>query len=209
MIKNNYFSIHLIIFLICVTCISCDYTWGKKHTTTYSFSQEFNDYVVFNTGSYWIYEDSASKMIDSIYLFDRIISYSDGRPGSNEKTESLNEWKHSSLTQNTLLFKGYLQMLKEDGIYAEIIAGNSNSDINYFDGNIGSYPVFSTVTIYAEKKDSISFQETFRHVKVFLNLQQMYPNHAKRVYYAKNIGLVRKELFNGQVWNLVRYHVSQ
>ena len=32
--------------------------------------QEFKDYVDFPVGSYWVYEDSISGNIDSIYLID-------------------------------------------------------------------------------------------------------------------------------------------
>jgi hypothetical protein len=33
--------------------------------------QEFKDYVDFPVGSYWVYEDSVSRIKDSIYLYGR------------------------------------------------------------------------------------------------------------------------------------------
>ncbi|WP_157446821.1 hypothetical protein [Cytophaga aurantiaca] len=205
MIKNNYFSIRFIILLICVTCISCD---RSRPVTTYGFSQDFKNYTVFNTGSYWVYEDSASKTIDSIYLVRHQFSFIEEIDGTM-KYQYLEEWKHSSLNQSTLFFKGYIPSGETKAMYAETVPPILNPGITYFDGEIGTAPDYTYNIYYEEKRNSISFQETFHHVKVFLSFYQQYPNHAKRWYYANHIGLVRKELYNGQVWNLIRYHVSQ
>jgi hypothetical protein len=209
MITNTYYSIYFILSLICGTYISCDGTWGKKHTNTYTLSQEFKDYTVFNTGSYWVYEDSASKAIDSIYLFSQTFSFVGGSYNRPDKSESLEQRKYSSLHLDTLFFIGYLPLDNQDGVYAELMTNILNLDINYFEATLGSYGVpSSNITFYDEKRDSIFFREKFYQVKIFTNLQQ-FINQSKKVYYANHIGLVRKELFNGQVWNLVRYHVSQ
>jgi len=56
--------------------------------------QEFKDYVDFPVGSYWIYEDSVSGAVDSIYLFERNITIAQPSSG-NYKWEKLIQRFHS------------------------------------------------------------------------------------------------------------------
>ncbi len=51
--------------------------------------------------------------------------------------------------------------------------------------------------------------KSFNSVKVFNMLEAGFPEAPKKMFFAKNIGIVRKEFWGGQVWNLVNYQVSQ
>ncbi len=98
-----------------------------------------------------------------------------------------------------------------NSVYREIrLHDFINSNINYFEGTIGQLAPGTFHSYYIEKKDSIEFNnQKFFDVKIFENKFQEYSYQPRRTYYAKHVGLVRKELFNGEVWNLIRYQVSQ
>jgi hypothetical protein len=63
---------------------------------------------------------------------------------------------------------------------------------------------------YDTIKDVIVDSIPYTNVKIFQNL--VAPSNTKlpkELWYVKNVGVVRKELFNGEVWNLVKYTVVQ
>lgn len=196
-------SVIIILSALClfVTCVK-----KEKEYPTYYLGQEYRDYVVYKVGSYWIYEDSASKIIDSVYLFKQDIIMNDGNRKVNYNSEGLSENKYSSL-YDTLIFGGGIPTERKGPVYNEIRLNDFiHINTNYFDGKIGEYNIS---TFYDSKRDSIIYINKFYNVKVFENKQQEYSYQPYKTYYAKHVGLVRKELFNGQVWNLIRYKVSQ
>jgi len=42
-----------------------------------------------------------------------------------------------------------------------------------------------------------------------VNKIKSYDTQPQTIYYAKNIGVIKKELFNGQVWELKRYFINK
>ena len=63
---------------------------------------------------------------------------------------------------------------------------------------------------YDTVRDVLVDSLPYTNVKIFQNLVTP-SNHKlpRELWYAKNVGLVRKELFNGEVWNLTKYNVVQ
>ena len=196
----------LIAFLIIEACGKKD----KEHPTYY-LGQRYKDYAVYKVGSYWIYEDSASKVIDSIYLYKQEISINDGGGIVPFNSEGIYENRYSSLYNDTLLCNGGIVSDRSGAIYRVARLNDYfNSNIDYFEGLIGQLAPGTFYSYYIDKKDSIVFNnQKFFDVDIFENTQQEYSYQPRRTYYAKHVGLVRKELFNGEVWNLIRYQVSQ
>ena len=63
---------------------------------------------------------------------------------------------------------------------------------------------------YREIKDTTINGTPYGAVRIFENLAApSSPTQPKELWYAKNIGIIRKELFNGEVWFLDRYFVTQ
>jgi hypothetical protein len=47
-------------------------------------------------------------------------------------------------------------------------------------------------------------------IKVFENLNEIQNIRViYKVYHARHVGVIRKELYNGQVWNLKRYFINK
>jgi hypothetical protein len=50
---------------------------------------------------------------------------------------------------------------------------------------------------------------TYYSVMVFKHNIMIQPNQAERIFYAKNVGVIRRELFNGEVWQLKKYFINK
>ena len=198
-----------VLIILSALCFSVTCAKKEKEYPTYYLGQEYKDYVVYKTGSYWIYEDSASKIIDSVCLYKQNIIINEGNQKVNYNSEGLTENKYSSL-YDTLIFGGGIPTEGKGPVYNEIRLNDFiHINTNYFDGKIGEYASNNISSIYDSQKDSILYKIKFLDVKVFKNIQQQFSYQPQKTYYARHVGLVRKELFNGQVWNLIRYKVSQ
>ncbi|HRC32367.1 MAG TPA: hypothetical protein PK736_02870 [Bacteroidia bacterium] len=67
---KNIWRLSFLFFVICFSIAGC-----KKEETTQTkydkrMPQQMLDYGYFKKGTYWIYEDTVSKAIDSVYVFD-------------------------------------------------------------------------------------------------------------------------------------------
>jgi hypothetical protein len=172
----------------------------EKQYPTYYMDQEFKDYTLFKVGSYWVYQDSATKQIDSVYLYKQTIAVSNYGKEIGYNAEYFREELRSSLF-DTLLGGGGKPLEKAGHTYR---FGRLNDFLNssvFFYVGINK---FSNIEL-------LKLVDTMNHtqVKVFKIEQEEYSYQPHKTYYSKHIGLVRSELFNGQVWNLIRYHVTQ
>ena len=63
--------------------------------------------------------------------------------------------------------------------------------------------------LIADRIDSLTIgNEVFTKVKKFSKTRHTYNLIPEVTYYAPNVGLIRKELFNGDVWNLKEYFIN-
>jgi hypothetical protein len=181
----------------------------EKQYPTYYMDQEFKDYTLFKVGSYWVYQDSATKQIDSVYLYKQTIAVSNYGKEIGYNAEYFSEELRSSLF-DTLLGGGGKPLEKAGYSYGIIrLKDFLNSSTYYFTGHIGDEEPSNGNLKFIKTLDSLNFIEKFYSLKCFENNTEKFIYQPHKTYYAKHIGLVRSELFNGQVWNLIRYHVTQ
>jgi hypothetical protein len=57
----------------------------------------------------------------------------------------------------------------------------------------------------ARKINGISYSS----VLVFRHNKEVSSNQAERTYYSKHVGIIRKELFNGEVWELKSHFINK
>jgi len=63
---------------------------------------------------------------------------------------------------------------------------------------------------YVAYHDSLEIQgRYYTEVKIFEHLTKMGEAYPQKIYWAKHIGRIRYELFNGEVWNLKEYSIKQ
>jgi hypothetical protein len=183
-----------------------------ENSHTDFMDQEFKDYIIFPQGSYWVYQDSATLNTDSVVLYSQIIEIVDRKIPAGYYVETVDQKFSSSFRNDT--FRIFGEAVKDEQyssclLFAEGHSYNSffsNKDIgdsiNYILNNL-KYSDFEAV----KNINGVNFNE----VKTFENIHpgNISLSHPEKIYYAKKIGVVRKELFNGKVWNLIRYHTSE
>ncbi len=187
-----------------------------------SVPQVLSDYGYFKVGSFWVYQDSASLALDSVYItsakegtFTTAPSNSQPYHGYfgyfNTYTQSVYEGRqfhYSVNTENT--FNGHSDLVED-----EYINPSSNAETylmtDYFvvgkPDPDGGYPV-----AYENLYDSLKvLNYYFKNAMLFHDgKNQTQNNSATNYYLAKNIGIIRKEILTPYtIWNLVRYHIVQ
>ncbi len=138
--------------------------------------QEFKDYVMFPVGSYWVYEDSASGAIDSIYLKSSEIEIFEP-PHSDFKYEKLNQ----------VFYSGYYQ--------TDFSAGSILEVLPYEYGGYGYFFDISQGVNRIQYAELISITDTMIiNSKPYCNVAYIrYSPGVNRYYYwVKNIGLIKK-----------------
>jgi len=77
------------------------------------------------------------------------------------------------------------------------------------DRDTGYVLKYNTNLKYLQKKNRIRIKrDTFKKVKIFKNLTQQYAREPKKLFYAENVGIIKKEMFDSTVWKLKNYHIN-
>ncbi len=206
-IFNNSLGVLIIFFGInmCQSCIK------KKNLPDYYMDENFRSYVDFPKGSYWIYEETLTGgKSDSIYLFER--EYSTDRSG-----------KYVDYNYDRIDLKFFRSYYKDTMVAAG--GGGENTslgfhytedspyNVQYFSGAGGVKSIYDFTGYKTTYKDSLASYKVnavdFKQVKVFEKQVKNYDRQPKIIYYAKNIGVIKKELFNGDVWELKKYFINK
>ena len=180
----------------------------------YPVPPEVEPYFLFRKGSYWIYEETGSSKIDSVYLFRSQIIRMDGEEDFGYNYELYLSGFHRSSTGDSV--RGYGQpffsdekiwMYEEEylstdspGSAATFLSPLMVGEVHSFGGDFG-------LTYESIADSMVLSNETFYAVMVFRQTATKSLNHTERIYYAKNVGVIKRELFNGEVWELKKYFI--
>lgn len=170
---------------------------------------EFRDYTFFKPGSWWVYsKDSAS--VDSVAVISSQFILQE--PDSADYS-----WQQSRLTYTSSFYKDTTHLLGDFVPGAAIFylkqVNDSGSILNFFSLKPPGYVLNLGPSLqmhYRETKDTTINGQAFGGVKIFENLVTPSNNTLPKViWYARNLGIIRKELFNGEIWFLDRYNILQ
>ena len=173
------------------------------------------DHFYFDVGTYWVYKEETSGQIDSQWVSQAFtlpnVCWFDYRIQSSIMSHYFNI---STLLLTSAIDSGLVK--KEVSVYINrsktkpgSFIGNSHIAAFYYKAGTSFYNVYGNL-ILEDRKDTfivndIEFNDVlkvFDESNLSENRQQTYH------YYAKSIGLVKKELIDSnQVWNLIRYHI--
>lgn len=209
----------IIVSLVLFTVTSGNYCTCKKHkhTHTYTFSKEFKDYTLFKTNSWWVYQLENSTLTDSVYVIesdvdtaaDSNLDYKYERYVMQARSVFLNAMviQTGQAATPDVYDTDHQRTAYSNSGGSEIVTFLSNKPPGF------KFPFYSShETMYKELLPSIVLNNrTYNNVKVFEVVagtpsDQRLP---RVVYFSPNTGIIKKELFNGQVWNLVRQQVIQ
>jgi len=170
----------IIAFFIC-SAISC-----KKEKPTYYIPQEIKDYVMFPEGSYWIYEDSITGNIDSIFLLESntLIFNPDN---SSFKYEKLRQSFFSSQMFDIQL-KGESYLSVPDGKFYE------------YQGP-GKFVLYGHGITF----DSLNIMNQF-YYNVYMPKSENHWIDAE-FYWVKHVGLIKKK-YDNKNWLLKAFYIN-
>ena len=183
---------------------------------------EAKSYFAFNVGSWWVYEEETTHERDSIYVTE----FADDPSSPNFDCYMYSEYQgftfnfypqyisskkcsYDGLTTNKCVYihrsKYAPQNYIGDNIcfYIQYRLGDQIpiANIDYPTNKLTVSDILTTYSI-----NSLSFGKT---IKISENHTYIEHNNPTNHYYAKGVGLVRKELLDSnQIWNLVSFHIE-
>ena len=200
--------------------------------TTYTPNQTIKDYCIFKTGTYWVYKDSASGKLDSVWVYQ----YS-------QTTDTLKKTQTETYYCPVYLYRTFSSKYRSNNYVEFNTAFEVQNNLNLVlesvidsTGFIGQYvKVFSPFIInraqsFYTSSDVCTLQQNinnltginsnffsnvykYSHTKdcsnyYFINYQHF--ENKTNTYFAPHIGMVRKEVPDSNiVWNLIRYNIVQ
>lgn len=179
---------------------------------TYYMPQDFKDYVVFPVGSYWVYEEMYSHEIDTVRLATVHIDVVGDRAfGDYEHLTGRLEGTRGTTAITIQARTG------EDGKigyrYYAHTGGAWPGPVEFFDANeVGQSltDLASEIELtYSHHYETIDIHKVTRYdVRVFEHNKADGTRKVRSTYYARYIGVVRTELFNGQMWELKDFFIN-
>ncbi len=183
--------------------------------------EHIKDHYYFKTGSWWVYEEQNTGAIDSQWVSK---SWSDGCMFEITLKNSLNDYDNNYWTKQLTKGKGCCEVKKNDR--AAFVKQNITKAGSYIgELNISAFPykigdstynyIYNIPNNHAYLitiHDSLSFlNNTFYNILEYkLNYDPIQNKQKTNYFYAKNIGLIKKELIDSnQVWLLKKYNVEQ
>ncbi|MCO5254272.1 MAG: hypothetical protein M9892_07925 [Bacteroidetes bacterium] len=232
-------TILLISTLLLIVLQSCFKEKECRELTPILLEQEMLDWVYFKEGSYWIYRDTISGIMDSIYVTDARIDREEYQ-SSRENCPSAIYDVIYVITNSSLGYKFQL-----DGKYG--MSSGVHNDTTNIRGNIlirnlnhtggdGGYSLYmffpvvqGTIGRWASSWTFIKHDTIFPIYEVagkqYENVLRVHDNAngaysaETKFYHAKHIGVIKKEIYEMdkdnpnpkllQVWELTDYKVIQ
>ena len=184
--------------VVLIALLSCKKD-AEPERTSYFMDQEFLDYSIFKKGSWWIYQkDTLNK--DSVYVIKSELSTIS--PDSVDYTWQRSEMQYGSSFNNDTVtslgdfikssFTFYSKQKRSQAASSEVLDFFSLKPVGYV---LELSP--SLKMRYDTIRDAIVDSIPFTNVKIYQNL--VTPTNLKlpkELWYVKNVGVVRKELFN-------------
>jgi hypothetical protein len=194
----------------------CTPACNKDELPTYLMDENFKSYVDFPVGSYWIYQEiSDNKLIDSVRILKRMYYIDNSGKVAGFKYDLFDLRIFSSYSNIEMNGVGVAKFYINDGsTYTEVpaISGSDNTQFFSTQKGVGFELSVSDGSKVLYKDSLLTYtvnNVSYPQVKVFENLIESYATQPRVIYYAKNVGVIRKELFNGQIWELQRYFINR
>lgn len=177
------------------------------------FPKDAFERFYFRDSTYWIYKDSISGQIDSVWVQNSKSDFFGIETDDEDSKRKCFQYSHYSV--NSLLDVSYDITLSSRGKYGEYYY----SYINIFRKNPNIRIDFASLedTVYRDEGlhyGVVSFQQSiyvsdflFNDVLIWTYTEPI-PIIFKKAYYVRNVGLVKYISTSGRVWELIRYKIK-
>ena len=196
-------------FLILSTAVLFTACPSKKDKSEekpiYYLNQMMKDYVIFPEGSWWVYEDSASGVVDTI-----TVTYSKNEIVDRRNLDIVYEYqliKYKSSHYNTEILAGAGG--QGASRYSENHPPTFIPTVMFFSSDEADSASLYTGYLVRHQLDSLQLEETvYKEVLQFTTTKFQHNLVPEFTFYAPHVGLIRKQLFNGTIWNLKAYYIN-
>lgn len=202
--KRLDLSILVFISLISM-CMDC----GRQ--PIYYLDDDFKDYAIHPTGSFWVYEEVTSRAIDTLKILSSEHRIDNGGI-DHVGFESYEQIIFSSLLNEPISAKGAPSTNnREISVYYEIYLSYSSQPFgSEFETRLKPDSRIITTLTFKEFLDSETvLSNVFHDVKVFGHKVEVVPGQVKRTFYSRNVGMIKKEMFNGEIWQLKSFFINE
>ena len=224
------------IIIIIATCftvlISCkkDKPIQPPVYSNYTPSQPVKDYAIFKPGTYWVYQDSTTHLLDSVWVYYY-----------KETTDTFKKAENQYSVSPVYLYRTFSSKYRSNNLVEfnttfEVVNGSNMVLESVIDstGFVGQYvklfsPFIENKQMSYITQDNCTFLKAYplitfngsvynntikyNHSRDFSNYYFINYQHFENktnTYFASQIGMIRKEIpDSNKVWNLIRYHIVQ
>lgn len=197
----NNIIITILLLLTLLLTISCE---GTRECEEYYFTEEYKSFACFESGSYWVYKDTAQNVIDSITLISQRITFNPYCNYESNPHEVLYQEFTSSFSSNVKLYVSGYANLDDEMSY------NSQPSFSF---PLGIFIIPEAENEYNYLLDSLEVNGAiYKNIRVHIEKAPI-NRHKNTFYWAKNIGLIRKVIqspSSDSIYNfdLVRYKLN-
>jgi len=206
---------HSILLLISLLGISCDpFAGPEPFVPKIYIDQQLLNYTCFPEGSYWIYKNTTTGAIDSSF-----VSSGPQIPG-----EFLRDWGGKYIDKEYISLRKYI-MGREFTCFNQIWSYDKEIDLKTCEYNVYDleYGVTYTMITLDSAQTVEEYMDSFFIGDLSMNgfdfegvfETTMGPpdegpaNFFGRVMFAKGVGAIRREIYPGEMWELIRYYIPE
>lgn len=201
----------LITVLACMSMLGCK----EKERPTFYVDPEILSYCLFPEGSYWVYQnESLQTLTDSAYLTNRRHSIIDSEEEGIQADTYSYDLRFLGKSREVVITAapGDSELESTVTLVSEFYSSSASQEYDYLlrsdSRNLDTVSVFP-ITYITTRLDSIQISgKTYHDVIEFETSPSGASDFTSKVTWAKGIGIVRRTLVNGEVWNVVRYRIN-
>ncbi len=213
--STHLFILANIFFYILFGPCSCK---CKKNETVILIDEETKAYTVFQPNSFWIYDHYPNTNKDTQKL-NRIVKWKGQHMFCLPTIELFQTAGYSTLTKDSI----YYELTSENdygnfySVYAAFLdtavrntiplyfSGSVNDSIIEIRGNMATLRLINILNSYQIGSTNFSSVKIFERIP-----SRFYPaDTLTKIYWAKNIGIIKKEYASGSFEELIKYDVKQ
>jgi hypothetical protein len=187
-----------------------DFSCKKPESPIVYVQKEMLEYCWFPDGSYWVYEEENTPgWMDSIYSAGAKTSIIPDNTNEGFQSESYGWQLNGTVNTYWQTVIAWGNPPDFDKSYSEMTEFYRDTDppqqdyIFFWDAKYGPELPTATVGISQNYHDSIVIAgNTYYHAI------EVVKSPSWHMIWAKGVGVVKRSMMNGQVWNLVRYRIN-
>lgn len=222
--------VYLLFISVCLTgCQKCKKKQPEPVDPAFStpVNTDLYAYAYFKPGTYWVYQDSISGILDSVYItYANSGTYTNGDAEvaqglyrgtfswfSCDAISSYDHYKYQNWMDQSYEVNGGLPRVFREKYIMFGSGNNAGQTIHMAVANLGKeFFIYPDKVVYEKYYSSYAaLNQSFSNVQKWFNKKCIIDYEQDTYYYiAKNVGIVRREqLDSNRVWNLIRYNIVQ